>query len=101
MNLNNNDDWADKLEEATNEHAKRILEWDMEEVAMFTQRVTNKVLDQIDKIEDDDIAVELTALLGGVLGGMSKGILDLKLEVLKLRRLIIDKRAGDQEPELN
>ena len=97
----NNDNFADELEKATNEHARRIMEWDMEEVAMFTQRVSNKVLDQIDQIEDDDLAVELTTFLGGVLGGMSKGILDLKLEVLRLRRMIIGKKAGEQDSELN
>ena len=95
------DDWLDELQEATEEHAKRILEWEMDEVAMFTQRVSNKVLKQIDRIEDDGLALELTAFLSGVLGGMSKGILDLKLEVLRLRRMIIDKKAGDQAPELN
>ena len=95
------DDWLDELQEATEEHAKRILEWEMDEVAMFTQRVSNKVLKQIDRIEDDALALELTAFLSGVLGGMSKGILDLKLEVLRLRRMIIDKKAGDQAPELN
>ncbi|MDG1089564.1 MAG: hypothetical protein P8P37_01705 [Candidatus Marinimicrobia bacterium] len=101
MKLNNDDNWTDKLEEATNEHAKKIVESDTEEVAMFIQRVTNSILDQIDQIKDDDLAIELTAFLGGVLGGMSKGILDLKLEVLRLRRLIIDKKAGKQDSELN
>lgn len=101
MKLNNNDDWSNELEEDIHECANKLVEDDMEEVSMFTQRITNKALNIIDRIEDDDIAIELTAFLGSALGGMSKGVLDLKLEVLELRRIIIGKEAGEQDSKLN
>ncbi len=106
MNYNRDDeDQMDRFEEelikAQMEHARRIVEYDIEDVAAFSQRISNQVLNKIDKVEDDDVALELTQLLGAVLGGYAKGVLDLKQDVLELRKAIIDKDAGEQDFTLN
>jgi len=106
MNYNiDGNDQMDRFEEelvkAQIEHAKRMVEYDIQDVAAFSQRISNQVLNKIDKVEDDEVALELTQLLGAVLGGYAKGVLDLKQEILELRKTIIDKESGEQDFTLN
>ena len=91
----------ENLNKAIKEHSRRLIEYDIERVADFSKRVSDKILNQIDRIEDDDLAIELTTFLGAVIGGYSQAVLELKAEVFKLRGEIIDIRAGEQDFNLN
>lgn len=103
MNYNEDgfNEFAEEMQRATNEYATKIEDGEIDDVAIITQRITNKVLNEIDKIEDSDLALELTQFLGAILGGYSQAILNLKHEVLELRRVIINKRSGEQDFTLN
>lgn len=103
MNYNEDgfNEFAEEMQRATDEYARKIEDGEIDDVAIITQRITNKVINEIDKIEDSDLALELTQFLGAALGGYSQAILNLKHEVLELRRVVINKRSGDQDFTLN
>ena len=91
----------ENLNKAIKEHSRRLIEYDIERVANFSKQVSDKILNQIDKIEDDDLAIEMTAFLGSVLGGYAQAVLELKGEVMRLRTQVINRRAGDQDFNLD
>lgn len=103
MNYNQDefDEFAQELQRAIEKYATQIEDGEIEDVAIITQRITDKTINEIDKIEDSDLALELTHFLGAVLGGYSQAILNLKHEVLELRREVINKKAGEQDFTLN
>jgi len=92
VNLNN---FADELQKQTEYHTKKILKEDSESVEQFLNEITKLILIQVDKIEDDDIALDLTTLVTTALGGIGTALLELKEENLHYKSEVIN---YSQEP---
>ena len=106
MRLNDDDEaeadrLANKIDEAAQFHANQILEKDADDVSMFIHVTSNKVLELIEDIEDDSLAIAMTQMLGAVLGGLGKACLELKAENLMLKHDILEELQGEQDPDLN
>ena len=59
------------------------------------------LLNKIDKVEDDTLALELTQLVGTLIGGMGQAIIDLKKENVQLKTDFITDQIKKQNPDLN
>jgi hypothetical protein len=68
---------------------------------MFINVTSNKLLELVEDIEDDSLAIAMTQMLGAVLGGLGKACLELKAENLMLKHDILEELQGNQDPELN
>lgn len=106
MRLNDDDEaeadrLANKIDEAAQFHADQILEKDSDDVSMFIHVTSNKLLELIEDIEDDSLAIAMTQMLGAVLGGLGKACLELKAENLMLKHDILEELQGEQDPDLN
>ena len=104
FNHEDNDDaekLANKIDKAAQYHADKIISQDIDEVSGFIQVTSEKVLQLVEEIEDDSLAIALTQLLGAVLGGVGKACLELKAENLMLKHDILENMQGGQDPELN
>lgn len=100
------DELLDKLEEAIHHHgmfhAKQIIEKDLGHVNDFIANSTNLVLSKIDEIEgDNELVLELTKLVGTLMGGMGKAILELKEDNIQLKTDFIIHQIENQNPDLN
>jgi len=114
MRLNNNDDdddggggeneadyLANKIDQAAQFHAEQIINKDVDDVSMFIQVTSDKMLELIEDVEDDSLAIAITQMLGSVLGGLGKACLELKVENLMLKHDILEGLQGKQDPDLN
>lgn len=106
MRLNDDDEaeadrLANKIDEAAQFHADQILKKDHNDVSMFIHVTSNKLLELVEDIEDDSLAIAMTQMLGAVLGGLGKACLELKAENLMLKHDILEELQGEQDPELN
>lgn len=107
MYLNNEDrdeqadDIVNKIEEASEFHAEQILKQDYVDVGNFIAITSDKILNMIDDIPNDQLAINLTSLVGAILGGLGKACLELKAENAMLKEDILDELQGDQNPDLN
>jgi hypothetical protein len=90
-----------KLDESVDFHSKNLKSKSHEEVVRFIGVVTNSIIDLLDQIEDDQLAITLTQLVGATLGGMGQAILELREENEMLKHDILYKLQGDIDPELN
>tara|TARA_B110000495_G_C22695715_1_gene409841 strand:- start:110 stop:454 length:345 start_codon:yes stop_codon:yes gene_type:complete len=97
-NLNN---FADQLEKQTVFHTKKILEEDAESVEQFLNEITRLMLEQVNQVEDDDVALDLTTLITTALGGIGTALLELKEENHLYKSQVIDYIAKKQNPETN
>ena len=98
VNLNN---FADELQKQTEYHTKKILKEDSESVEQFLNEITKLILIQVDKIEDDDVALDLTTLVTTALGGIGTALLELKEENCHYKSEVINYIAKNQDPETN
>lgn len=89
------------IDQASALHTKNILNEDYEKVALFINNCSDRILEMIDEIEDDELAIKLTTFIGAVLGGVGKACLELKSENAMLRHDILTELQGDVDPELN
>jgi hypothetical protein len=105
MRLNDDESEADrlvnKIDEAAQFHADQILKKDHADVSMFINVTSNKLLELVEDIEDDSLAIAMTQMLGAVLGGLGKACLELKSENLMLKHDVLEELQGEQDPELN
>jgi hypothetical protein len=105
MRLNDDEAEADrianKIDEAAQFHSDQILKKDHADVSMFINVTSNKLLELVEDIEDDSLAIAMTQMLGAVLGGLGKACLELKAENLMLKHDILEELQGNQDPELN
>jgi hypothetical protein len=89
------------IDEASALHTKNILNEDYDKVAFFLNNCSDRILEMIDEIEDDELAIKLTTFVGAVLGGVGKACLDLKSENAILKHDILTELQGDVDPKLN
>jgi hypothetical protein len=90
-----------KLDESVDFHSRNLQSKSHEEVARFIATVTNSIIDLLDQIDDDQLAITLTQLVGATIGGMGQAVLELREENDMLKHDILYKLQGDIDPELN
>lgn len=93
--------FTNQLEKHTAFHTKKILEEDVESVESFLNEITRLILEQINQIEDDDIALDLTTLVTTSLGGIGTALIQLKEQNDHYQKKVIDYIAKNQNPESN
>ncbi len=94
-------EWDQMIKEQSLLHAKLIIESSEEEVNNFITNSTGLVFDTLDQIEDQKILIELTQLIGTLVGGMGKAIVELKKTNIQLKTDFITDQIKNQNPDLN
>ena len=99
--LNQFHQFSEQLDKATLFHSNKIITEDVEMVSAFIEGATKTMLELLDGIEDNDLALELTQLIAAFMGGMGHAIIELKTENEELKKNVMDYIAPNQNPELN
>lgn len=95
------EDFEQQIHEHSLYHANQILQSNQDAVNLFINQSTAMLLNKIDKVEDDTLALELTQLVGTLIGGMGQAIIDLKKENIQLKTDFITDQIKKQNPDLN
>ena len=93
--------YLEELEDAVDLHTENILNNEIDKVGIFIRVATDKILEMADEIEDNEVAIKLTHLLGAVMGAMGNSIMKLRAERDELRDEVLEELRGDQVPERN
>jgi len=94
-------EWDEMIKEQSLLHAKMIVKSNAEEVNNFITNSTELVFDTLDQIEDEKLLIELTQLVGTLIGGMGKAIIELKKTNTQLKTDFITDQIKNQNPDLN
>ena len=107
-NLNEEDDdfeelksFEDMIKAQSLYHADQIINSTLDEVDNFIKGSTSLVLDKIDEVQDERLLIELTQLIGTLMGGMGKAIVELKKTNTQLKTDFITDQIKKQNPDLN